>query len=214
VTTPVRCSLPAGQNWWTWDPETGKASPYPSGPEGFQLKLRPLDSLLLVSGPAHGASPEEELRTVAELNGPWELSFQPIPTQQPFTLRFNNLQSFETHPDPRVNRFSGVVDYRTRFSLPEGGATHLMLGDTREMPVEVILNGTSLGTQWAAQKVFDLRPALRASDNELHLRAHSTLFNGMMGTEPFNRLWNKFNRNQTPELQPSGLLGPVQLLRK
>jgi hypothetical protein len=80
------------------------------------------------------------------------------------------------------------------------------------MTVEVILNGQSLGNQWAARKIFDLRPALKSGDNQLTLRCQSTLFNGMIGTEAFDRLWNKFRRNQTPTLQPMGLQGPIRFL--
>ncbi len=202
---------------WKWDPENGSSEFYkgPQHEQGFDIQLAPLESLLLISGPRRPASAEEPDKQVEilSLDGPWQLRFHPMDDGEIFELPMAKLQEFREHPDKRVSRFSGTVRYQTRFELTGGGRYLLHLGDQNDQICEVVVNGSPVGVSWYGQGSFDITAFLKAEDNLLEIRYTNTLFNGLIGSETFNRFWNRWHKNQEPELQPNGLLGPVEIRR-
>ncbi|MCF7818498.1 MAG: hypothetical protein K9M54_11520, partial [Kiritimatiellales bacterium] len=91
-----------------------------------------------------------------------------------------------------MERFSGVVEYTTRFNLaqPVDGAVQLDLGKVL-YTAEVWLNGRSVGARLWAPHTFDITEALQPGQNELRIRV-ANLVNNNYG-----------------DLRESGLLGPV-----
>ncbi|GEM_PF-806461 len=212
--TRVRFKL-EDKGLYVWDPQTGKSQPYamPQNETGFDLSLRPLESLLLITGPRHNAvaDPKTPNETQSLPLGPWSLHLSPIHPGEAFTLEVDELVEFTRHPDERLKSFSGVATYTTSFELKDPGKRTLHLGDQNDHICEVFLNGSSLGVSWYGQGLFDVSEQIKAGTNTLEIRYTTTLFNGLIGTETFNRFWNKWHKGKTPEPEPSGLMGPVTL---
>lgn len=186
---------------WRWDPETGDRTPYelPRDATGFEIDLRPLESVLLVTGPKQALPPRTrqpgnrpEPFAIAT---PWSVTFQPTHSDKSFTLSMPSLASFTASDDPRVRTFAGTAVYRTSFHLTEAPYTRLDLGWDNDFISEVELNGRKLGVNWYGSRLFDLHGALREGENQLTIRYTTTL-------------WNAMGKK---ELQPSGLIGPVTL---
>jgi len=209
------CTTLEGKGLYIWDPQTGLSRPYPLQQDdaGFTLSLQPMESLLLITGARHHAmaAPKEAADETVRSLGPWNLHLTPIHEGESFTLELDKLVEFTRHLDPRLQRFSGIATYTTSFQNSGMGDLTLHLGNQNDHICEVFLNGTSLGVSWYGEGVFDLSPHVQAGKNDLKIRYTTTLFNGLIGTETFNRFWNKWHKGKTPELEPTGLLGPVLL---
>ncbi len=120
-----------------------------------------------------------------------------------------------------------------------GAGRRLLLDLGRvEIAAEVFVNGTALGTLWKPPFVIDVTAQLRAGANQLEVRVTNLWTNRLIGDEAHERTdgydpdgkmpaWYSENRPLPPgsrstfttfnfydtdrTLQPSGLLGPVQL---
>lgn len=186
---------------WRWDPETGERTPYelPYDATGFEIDLRPLESVLLVSGPKQDPTPRtpqsaDQPEPLA-ISTPWSVTFQPNRSEETFTLTMPSLVDFTASDDLRVRTFAGTAVYRTTFQLDKASYTRLNLGWDNDFISEVELNGRKLGVNWYGSRLFDLHGALRKGENQLTIRYTTTL-------------WNAMGKR---ELQPSGLIGPVTL---
>jgi len=99
---------------------------------------------------------------------------------------------------PGRETFSGTVAYRGELSVPEAVASQaafLDLGAVGEI-AEVELNGVSLGVAAWRPYALPLSGSLRAGPNELAVMVSNSMANAYDGLE-----------------LPSGLMGPVRLLR-
>ncbi len=67
-----------------------------------------------------------EYSTVSELEGPWELAFDPEWGGPEKTI-FNQLSDWSTHKDEGIRYYSGKATYTKTFDLPENfrGQSHL-----------------------------------------------------------------------------------------
>ena len=186
---------------WRWDPETGKRSSYdlPSDADGFEIDLRPLESVLLVTGPKQDQPPHAPRAAdhpdPLVIRTPWRVTFHPVQSDDSFALTMPSLLDFTTSDDPRVRTFAGTAVYRTTFHLDELSYARLDLGCDNDFISEVKLNGHKLGVNWYGSPVFELGEALRKGENHLAIRYTTTL-------------WNTMGKQK---LQPSGLIGPVTL---
>ncbi len=185
---------------WRWDPETGQRAPYelPYDATGFALDLRPLESVLLVTGkkaaPAHPRQVSRDDVTAYAINTPWTVIFNPAQSEDYFTLDFDTLEDFTKHPDERLASFSGTAFYTTRFALDDLSFNRLDLGWDNDFISEITLNGTFVGVNWYGSKLFDVRPMIKQGENTLVIKYTTTLNNKMKRSKP------------------SGLIGPVRLL--
>ncbi|MCP5115645.1 MAG: hypothetical protein GY953_32870, partial [bacterium] len=92
--------------------------------------------------------------------------------------------------------FSGTAWYETEFELADlSGRYHLDLGDVREIAA-IELNGNSLGVRLWPPYRFDATSALKPGANHLRIGVTNTRANEL-----------------TDDKLPSGLLGPVKLVR-
>ena len=186
---------------WRWNPETGERSPYelPYDKNGFQIDLRPLESVLLVTGPKPEPSATSALTSERPapwvLDTPWRVTFHPIQSGEVFTKTLPALADFTLSDDARVREFSGTAVYETTFKLDGTPFSQLDLGWDNDFISEVEVNGRKLGVNWYGSRLFDLQAALRPGENQLTIRYTTTLWNAM-GKKP---------------LQPTGLMGPVTL---
>jgi hypothetical protein len=191
----------SGRGLWRWNPETGERTPYelPWDTAGFEIDLRPLESVLLVTGPKQDPKPRPapsgDRPAAFTLATPWHVTFHPIRTNETFTRTMPALADFTARDDPLVRRFSGTAVYQTTFRLDETPYTTLDLGWDNDFISEVELNGHKLGVNWYGSRRFDLQGALEKGENHLTIRYTTTLWNAM----------------KDRDLQPSGLIGHVTL---
>ncbi len=143
---------------------------------------------------------------------------------------FQALDDWSRRPEPAIQHFSGAATYRTSFDLaagPEPGEVyHLDLGKV-SVTAKVRLNGRDLGVVWCAPWRVDVSPALKRGLNELEIEVVNCWPNRLIGDgllppdqrhtrtnltayEPYNRQGKK----KDLKLLPSGLHGPVRLMKK
>jgi hypothetical protein len=188
---------------WRWNPETGERTPYdlPYDEEGFDIDLRPLESVLLVTGGKQAPKavkkfPVEKAERYV-VSTPWTVDFFPANSGTSFALTMHTLSDFSVSKDDRIRTFSGVAVYKTKFSVDDAPYTELDLGRDNDFISEVTLNGVQLGVNWYGSRLFDVSSVLKKGSNDLTIRYTTTLWNKMNSTQP----------------KPSGLTGPVRLMR-
>ncbi|MBW7862833.1 MAG: glycoside hydrolase family 2 [Candidatus Hydrogenedentes bacterium] len=206
--------------WW---PETGRIGEAPA----FTLADGRVD--VPIHFDMHGSvfvvfqKPAKESRTAApapaaetvltQITGPWKVEF-PGGKET-----FKELVSWHTHSDPAIKYFSGEAVYRTTFDLSGAGEGALLdLGEVHALAV-VAVNGREVATLWKSPYRVDIGPALRPGKNELAVTVVNTWNNRLVGDaqrgakNPTTFITTKSVKFNTP-LQPSGLLGPVRLVRE
>jgi hypothetical protein len=152
--------------------------------------------------------------TVAKLNGPWRIAFQPD-RGAPAQIVRTSLQSWSASKIPGVRYFSGTGSYTTSFDLPKtapGARLWLDLGDVREL-ASVSLNGKALGIVWTPPFRLDITGAARTGRNALTVKVTNLWVNRLIGdAQPGARRYTFTTiptyRANAP-LREAGLLGPV-----
>ncbi len=215
-----------------WDPLTGERRDAPGfgiqdGRTTLSLRFEPTQSFFVVFRRAAtgvrvaGRKPPEPER-LAELSGPWEVSFDPK-WGGPERIQFQTLEDWSQRPETGIRHYSGTATYRRSFDAPAPGGPAgegkvlLDLGTVRNL-ARVRLNGRDLGSVWCAPWRVDLTGAIREKDNQLEILLANLWPNRLIGDQglpPEKRLtsttWNPFTKDS--QLLESGLLGPVTLLR-
>lgn len=239
-----------------WDPLTGARRDLPAfGADGSRTRV-PLSFeghqswFVVFRRPSTGGDPAAAnfptARELAEVSGPWDLSFDPA-WGGPARVRFERLEDWSRHPEEGIRYYSGIATYRAAFDLPPGtesgpGNLALALGEVKNL-AGVRLNGEDLGTVWCAPWRVDITRAVRSKANRLEIRVANLWPNRLIGDERFppdaeydrggnlkqwpdwlragqarpepRRLgfatWRHFDR--ASPLLPSGLLGPVRIVR-
>jgi hypothetical protein len=180
------------------------------GGVSISLEIGPYESLFVAFGPDPAAPLPERLRGSAlqsalEVAGPWQVSAASLPDG-------------DYQPEPRVTglgnvarpgqlpHFSGTLRYSTTLEVAPGdaaGSLLLDLGAVYEI-AEVHLNGVSLGARFCPPYSFDVRGLLKEGANQLVIDVTNTLAKALGSENPFDR--------SMPQ-EPTGLIGPVRLLR-
>ena len=161
-------------------------------------------------------------QTVMEtVDGPWSISFEPN-RGAPASVEFNTLKSWTDNGNPGIKYFSGVGTYTKKIDvasdwLTSKGQLWLDLGEVKNL-AQVTVNGMDLGIVWHAPYRVDVTRALRPGENELAIKVTNAWVNRMIGDQqpgatPVTFSVIKPYKADSP-LLPSGLLGPVQLLRR
>ena len=157
---------------------------------------------------------------VLEIEGPWELAFDPQ-WGGPAVTEFPALQSWAEHPEEGIRHYSGTATYTKAFDLPEdvrGSDTkwQLDLGTVHEI-ASVRLNGKALGVLWTPPFQVEVTDALKEKDNLLEIAVVNNWPNRLIGDAGLPEAQRLTRTNVTKftkdmPLTPSGLLGPVRLL--
>jgi hypothetical protein len=173
----------------------------------------------LTSATSHTV-PKVTKTTVATLNGPWSVAFQPG-RGAPDSITMKDLSDWSRSDDPGVKYFSGVGTYTQTVqvsaeSLRKGSRLWLDLGDVRNLAV-VTVNGKALGEAWHAPYQVDATSALRPGANQITIKVVNAWVNRLIGDEQpgatkFTFADVKPYKANSP-LLPSGLLGPVRIIR-
>ena len=220
-----------------WDPADGSRTPLSyqtrDGSTEVSLALKAYDSLFVVfRTPAEAASrqvsaPVEE--TLATLADGWTLTL-PAAAGAPITMRAST-GSWTRSPQAQVRYFSGVATYARRLQvarswLAPGRRLYLDLGAVGDV-AEVRVNGASVGTAWKPSYWVELTGRLRQGVNRFEIRVANTWQNRLVGDlQPGadKAAWTSATTGRgfatlsagitaSTQLTPSGLLGPVRIVR-
>jgi len=230
-----------------FDPVTGETRLLPEfekleGRVKLELQFAPRQSgfIFFASEPqeeraSHGNIPE--YKTLLNLEGSWELSFDPE-WGGPAKITFPELTDWSEHAKEGIKYYSGRASYAKTFTMPElqeGQKYVLDLGTVKNL-ANVTLNGKKLGTLWCAPWHMEIEP--EQGENTLEIEVVNLWVNRLIGDEksdgsveydgggnthklpawlngsvprPEHRytfaLYNIWKADSP--LQPSGLLGPV-----
>ncbi len=178
---------------------------------------------------------------VAELTGPYEVTFDPAWGGPKAPVRFDELRLWNTDAEEGIRYYSGQAVYRKSFDLPAGlsddAQTVLDLGVVQKL-TRVKLNGNDLGIVWTPPFRVDITGKLRPSGNRLEVTVANTWVNRLIGDQqPANKgvqelRWESGllsgkpypagrytfttaggDYTATSPLQDSGLLGPLRLVQ-
>lgn len=181
-----------------WDPLTGSIRPVNNyrqeqGQTAIPLKFEPAQSYFIVFRKAENASlisGKENFpsyQTIAQLEGPWQLSFDPK-WGGPSSIVFDHLQDWTSRPEEGIKYYSGTAIYKKEFNLPEGfeldrkSSMVLNLGEVYHM-AEVRLNGKDLGVVWTAPWQMDISGIVKPKDNQLEITVVNLWPNRLIGDE-------------------------------
>jgi hypothetical protein len=179
------------------------------------------------SAPANQNAPD--WKPVLEVAGPWQVTFAPQvsgkggqpPTAASFSATFDALADWTKRPEPEIRHHAGEATYRTTLVVPESmlqAATPLSLdlGAVKEIAT-VRLNGKPLGTVWCPPWRVNVGDALKPGENRLEIDVVNLWRNRLIGdaAKPAEERLTRTTivASPTEPLLPSGLVGPVQLVR-
>ncbi|ARK11122.1 glycosyl hydrolase [Fibrella sp. ES10-3-2-2] len=214
-----------------WDPATGRIKPATAfqqkdGRISLPLDLTPYGSVFVVfrkpiSATQQGTTTARNTPTykpVSTLGGPWQVSFDPKwISSGPSSVTFETLVDWTSRPEDGIHFYSGTATYRNTFDAPANtGNLFLDLGSVQDVGVaRVRLNGQDLGIVWAPPFRVSVGNALKPMGNQLEIEVVNSWRNRLIGdrTKPKEQRLTNTNITVRPDwkVQPSGLLGPVQL---
>ncbi len=211
-----------------WDPVKGTKEPVSyvseNGRTIVPLKLEPYDALFIVfrknTEETSLKLPKPVEKSLITIKGPWEVSFQPG-MGAPEKIIMDSLASWTENSDAGVKYFSGTGTYRISLNADStwfDGNPKLWLdmGSVKNL-AEVTVNGKYLGIVWKRPFRVDITDALKPGENALEIKVTNLWVNRLIGDQQpgakkYTYTAMNFYQADSP-LLPSGLLGPVQILR-
>jgi hypothetical protein len=210
-----------------WDPSTGSISPASYSFDGQRTTVTvPLDRFgsvfVVFRNPTKVSKqqlPTPELKTIQELEGPWQVSFQ-VERGAPVSASFDRLTDLRNSPDPGIRYFSGIATYIKDVDI-QADATNksvqfwLDLGQVNNL-AEVWINGKQAGTAWKPPYRVNISEVIKAGMNHIEIKSVNLWVNRMIGDaqpdmkEKVTLTTRPFYRADSP-LVPSGLIGPVKI---
>jgi hypothetical protein len=189
------------------------------------LRLDPYGTVFVVfrkpTGERSRALPAVVETPIAAVEGAWEVTFQPD-RGAPAKVTLDQLSSWSEHADPGIKYYSGKGTYTKTIQASAdwfrpGTRLWLDLGSVKNL-AEVSVNGKPPGIVWKAPFKIDVTDVLRPGDNILEIGVTNLWVNRLIGdmqpgvARKYTFTTQPFYRADSP-LLPSGLLGPVQIVR-
>jgi hypothetical protein len=218
-----------GKETELWHADTGVMEPAPyliaNGRTTVPLNLDPYEAVFVVfikpAATQARALPRQVETPLGTVDGPWTVGFQ-AGRGAPAEITLDTLSSWSESSDTGVKYFSGTGTYTKTFQaaanwIAAGWRIWLDLGDVKNL-AEVSVNGRPLGTVWKAPFRVEVTGALKPGPNELQVKVTNLWVNRLIGdqqpgaVQKFTYTTQRFYRADSP-LLPSGLLGPVRVLR-
>ncbi len=211
-----------------WYAETGTSKPVSykiaDGRTTVPLHLEPWGTVFVVFRKATGETsqtlPKVVESKVADVEGPWSVSFEPDRGAPPSTT-LDKLISWSDSTDAGVKYFSGAGTYTKTIQasadwFKKGSQLWIDLGDVKNL-AEVTVNGKNLGVVWHTPYRIDVTSALKPGANEVSIKVINAWVNRLIGDEQPGATKYTFADvkpyKATSPLVPSGLLGPVAVIR-
>jgi hypothetical protein len=211
-----------------WHAETGRSEPVSfhisGGRTTIPLHLEPWGTVFVVFRKATGETsrnlPKVTETQMATVDGAWKVNFQPD-RGAPASITLDKLSPWSDNAESGVKYFSGTGTYTQMVQAPQawfkkGAHLWLDLGDVKNL-AEVTVNGMNLGVVWHAPYRVDVTSALKPGANELTIKVTNAWVNRLIGDEQPGATKYTFADvkpyKATSPLLPSGLLGPVAVVR-
>jgi (4-O-methyl)-D-glucuronate---lignin esterase len=212
-----------------WRAETGTAEgisfQIADGRTTVPLQLEPWGAVFVVfrkpTSQTSSRAQEFSEAKVATIEGPWKVSFQPG-RGAPDSISMDRLSDWSHSDNTGVKYFSGVGTYTKTVQssadwFKKGAQMWIDLGDVKNLAV-VTVNGKDLGQVWHAPYRVDVTSALKPGVNEIKIQVMNAWVNRLIGDEQPGATKYTFAdvkpyKANSP-LLPSGLLGPVALIRQ
>ena len=216
-----------------WDAVTGEIRPVTfraaAGRSIVPLRFAPRQSFFLVFRGAENKKDQNKARegvnfpeskTVATIEGGWQVTFDPKFGGPAAAVNFSKLEDWTKRPEPGIKYYSGTAIYHKTFDFSNSAlrtprsALYLDLGRVRNV-AEVRLNGKSLGVVWTAPWRVKITDALKAGANELEIEVVNLWPNRLIGDagKPRDQRITVTNVKKFEKpgmaLLESGLIGPV-----
>ncbi len=220
----------AGHAAELWHADTGKSESVSytiaDGRTSVPLTLDPYETVFVVfrkpsQEPTHTA-PQMHEAVLAPVSGAWTVKFEPN-RGAPAQAEMPALVSLSENADLGIRYFAGHATYTKTIQAPAdwfhaGDALWLDLGEVANL-AEVTVNGNPLGIVWKAPYRIDVSKALRPGSNTVEVRVANLWVNRLIGDAQPNATTKYTFTTHNPykassQLVPSGLIGPVQILRK
>ena len=160
-----------------------------------------------------------EFDMVQSLEGDWNVSFDTEARGPEDTVTFQELSDWSKHSEPSIRYYSGTAIYSKTFvwnqTDMEQKRVWLEPGKVADMAL-VRINGIFCGIAWTSPFRVEITDALKNGINRVELEVTNTWANRLIGDHglPVGKRisWTTapYRLDGTP-LQPSGLLGPVQI---
>jgi hypothetical protein len=194
------------------------------------LQLQPSESIFVKTfarRPANGPAWNyfQEAGAPLPVAGQWNVTFLSGGPELPPAFSENALTSW-TDQGGEARRFAGTARYEIAFNLPAGAKAddwRLDLGDVRET-AKVFVNGTEADQLWSlpfstrvgsqlhpGRNVIDLEVTNLTANRIRDLDVRKVQWKNFYEINFVNINYRRFDASKWP-LQPSGLLGPVQLV--
>jgi len=212
-----------------WRAETGTTRPasykIANGATTVPLRLEPWGAVFVVfhkptTQPSR-ALPQPSETQLATVDGPWQIAFQPLRGAPP-SITIDHLIDWKDSSDSGVKYFSGIGTYTKSIDAPagwfkKGAHLWLNLGDVKNL-AEVTVNGKDLGVVWHAPYRVDVTTALKPGTNQVTIKVVNAWVNRLIGDQqPGAKKYTYADvtpyKADSP-LLPSGLIGPVQIVRE
>jgi hypothetical protein len=240
----------AGKQPELWDAVTGQTRDLTEwgvedGRRIVRLAFAPRQSWFVVfrkptqTGGSRGPANFPTIQPVAEIGGPWQVSFDPK-WGGPNQVSFEKLEDWTGRPEEGIKHYSGTATYKKTFTLPQSeirnpkSRIYLDLGTVKNV-ARVKLNGRDLGVVWTAPWRVDVADAVRSGANDLEIEVVNLWPNRLIGDASLPKEKRLATTNartydtmasgtcgckvcearkksgRPAALLPSGLLGPVTL---
>jgi hypothetical protein len=215
-----------------YDPVSGETRACPhfktvNGTTILTYRFEPNESLFVifsdVKSQAKSVAAKNWIETTNLLNieGSWEIQFDPDYGGPAAPVIFNDLTDWSKHSDDRIRFYSGTAIYTKSFQWDNKKIPNevlwLELGSFANM-AEVKLNGQSCGICWTPPFRVRIDPALKKGDNILEIAVTNTWANRLQGDHALPKekqiTWTTAPyRLEGKPLLPAGLFGPVTICK-
>ena len=186
-----------------------------------ELELVPDDAVFVVfAGEGAQSATKASYSSSSEpVEGDWTVSFQQGRGAPAGEFTIDALKSFTESSEFGIKYFSGEALYRKTITV-NGLSDRIFidLGSVKNI-AEVYVNGQLCGTAWKEPFRVDITKAVKEGENLLEVKVANLWVNRLIGDcqpqckEPVTYTCVPFYK-ATSTLRPSGLLGPVLLLRE
>ena len=207
-----------------WDPETGTrraadVTRRTGSTTTVRLSLASAESVFVVFTKEGGNAADASAANgqLGDISGPWTLSF-PSGWGAPASMKLDRLVSWHELPiGEEGRRFSGTATYSTTFDAKAGEGVTLDLGRV-ESAATVYVNGKKVRALWSEPYRCEIDGSLlKDGANELKVEVTSTWHNRLAYDsglpEAERKTWTIAAPGKNSRLQPSGLFGPVRVVR-
>jgi hypothetical protein len=171
-----------------------------------------------------------DYKKLQEITGEWTVNFDPK-WGGPESVTFPELSDWSTHSIEGIKYYSGSAVYQKvidlDFELKEDQKYYLQLGSVKDVGIaHVKINGQDLGVTWTSPFRIDVSDALKPGKNELEIEVINSWYNRVAGDQilELEQAYTSTNiilahdfrgrKIENVQLEPSGLLGPVELLQE